>query len=148
MRQGKLKDTENGRHRYNCTGLVFVCRANQSYAEAALRSLSSAPDAPLTGFLGRLRPAALLKSRDMGLTFKLEHFVEILEPASILLLLIVLFWNGLQKHYPYFSLYLAFSLVQDTIPLAYGLPLNTNAYAKLFFKFRAHLLDASLPDSS
>jgi hypothetical protein len=69
----------------------------------------------------------------MGLTFKLEHFVEILEPASILLLLIVLFWNGLQKHYPYFSLYLAFSLVQDTIPLAYGLPLNTNAYAKLFF---------------
>jgi hypothetical protein len=69
----------------------------------------------------------------MNLTFKLEHFMEILEPASILLLVIVLFWNGLQKHYPFFSLYLLFSLVQDVIPLAYGLALNTNAYAKLFF---------------
>jgi hypothetical protein len=69
----------------------------------------------------------------MSLTFKLEHLVEILEPTSILLLLIVLFWNGLQKHYPFFSLYLLFSLLQDVIPLAYGLPLNTNAYAKLFF---------------
>jgi hypothetical protein len=69
----------------------------------------------------------------MDLTFKLEHFAEVLEPASILLLLIVLFWNGLQRRYPFFLLYLLFSLLQDVIPLAYGMPLNTNAYAKLFF---------------
>lgn len=69
----------------------------------------------------------------MGLTSKLEHLVAFLEPASILILLIALFWNGLQKHYRYFTSYLIFSLIQDIIPLAFHLRPNTNAYARVFF---------------
>jgi hypothetical protein len=69
----------------------------------------------------------------MGLTSKLEHFVEFVEPAAILLLLLRLFWDRLHTTYRYFSLYLLFSLIQDLIPLVFGLRLNTNAYATVFF---------------
>jgi hypothetical protein len=62
-----------------------------------------------------------------------EWILQYVEPTAIVVLLIRLAWQGLIRRYKYFTGYLAVSLLQVVIPLALGLPFDSNVYAWFYF---------------
>ena len=56
-----------------------------------------------------------------------------MEPTAIVVLLIRLAWQSLTNRYRYFTGYLAVSLLQAIVPVAFDLPLDSNAYGWFYF---------------
>jgi hypothetical protein len=69
----------------------------------------------------------------MDLAQSVEQWLRYVEPAVLLLLLLRLAAERLLGTYRAFSIYLAFLLLQDAIPLMLGFGLSGNAYARWFF---------------